>query len=161
MTRAETSPESNASSAISPGSSSLDSNIFLYAFLGQDERKQSVARDLVNAAQAGRHSVALQVMGEVFNRLRRPDAVNAAMAEKLVLQEFAPFALQGATPTAFAAAMRLSARTGRQFWDSLIIATCAEHGVETLYTEEQGPEPHTALGVRLVNPFADLKAAVP
>ena len=136
--------------------SSLDSNIFIYAFMGQDERKRAIARELVNAAEAGRHMVALQVMGEVFNRLRRPDGISAPLAERLVAQEFSHFTLLSATPAVFAAAMRLSARTGRQFWDSLVLATCAEHGVGTLLTEDLGPFPHNPLGVRLVNPFAEL-----
>lgn len=141
------------------GKSSLDSNIFIYAFLGQDDRKRAIALDLVNTAQVQRDMVALQVMGEVFNRLRRPDGIAAPRAAKLVTQEFAHFALQSATPAVFATAVQLSARTGRQFWDSLIIATCAAHDVKTLYTEDQGSEPHTVLGVRLVNPFAALAAA--
>lgn len=139
------------------GKSSLDSNIFIYALLGQDDRKRAMALDLLNAAQVQRHTVALQVMGEVFNRLRRPDGIATPLAARLVTQEFAHFELQPATPAVFAAAVQLSARTGRQFWDSLIIATCAEHGVKTLYTEDQGPAPHTVLGVRLVNPFAELE----
>lgn len=138
------------------GKSSLDSNIFIYAFLGQDDRKRAIALDLINVAQVERHVVALQVPGEVFNRLRRPDGIEARRAAKLVTQEFARLELQPATPAVFAAAVQLSARTGRQFWDSLIIATCAGHGVKTLYTEDQGPAPHTVLGVRLVNPFAEL-----
>jgi predicted nucleic acid-binding protein len=143
--------------ALGGGKSSLDSNVFIYAFLGQDARKRAIALDLVNAAQVQRHTVALQVMGEVFNRLRRPDGIATPLAAKLVTQEFAHFELQPATPGVFASAMQLAARTGRQFWDSLIIATCAEHGVKTLYTEDQGSEPQTVLGVRLINPFADLK----
>ena len=133
--------------------SSLDSNIFIYAFLGQDERKQAIALDLINAAQVGRHGVALQVMGEVYNRLRRPDGIAAPLAAKLVTAEFARFEMQSATPAIFAAAVQLSAKTGLQFWDSLIIATCAEHGITTLYSEDQGPAPHSVLGVHLVNPF--------
>lgn len=142
------------------GQSSLDSNIFIYAYLGQDERKRAIARALVNAAQLGRHMVASQVMGEVFNRLRRADGLAAPLAEKLVRQEFAYFALQSATPAVFASAMRLCAGTGRQFWGSLIVATCAEHGVNTLYTENMGPAPHAALGVRMVDPFAELPSSV-
>ena len=138
--------------------SSLDSNIFIYAFLGQDARKRAIALDLVNAAQVQAHTVALQVMGEVFNRLRRPDGIATPQAAKLVTQEFAHFELVSASPAVFASAMQLAARTGRQFWDSLIIATCTEHGVKTLYTEDQGSEPHTVLGVRLVNPFAEMGA---
>ena len=65
-------------------SSSLDSNVFICAFLGQDERKQSIALDLINTAQLGRHGVALQVMGEVYNRLRRPGGIAASLAAKLV-----------------------------------------------------------------------------
>lgn len=139
--------------------SSLDSNVFIYAFLGQDERKRSIALDLVNAAQVQRHMVALQVMGEVFNRLRRPDGIATPLAARLVTLEFSHFELQPASPAVFTTALQLAARTGRQFWDSLIIATCADHGIKTLYTEDQGTEPHTVLGVSLVNPFADLENA--
>lgn len=154
MTRAERASDGD-------GRSSLDSNIFIYAFLGQDERKRAIALDLLNAAQVQRHMVALQVMGEVFNRLRRPDGIAAPMAAKLVTREFAHFELQPATPAVFTAAVQLAARTGRQFWDSLIIATCAEYGVKTLYTEDQGPEPHVVLGVRLINPFQNNWGQIP
>ena len=151
----------SAAADLGDGQSSLDSSIFIYAYLGQDERKRAIARALVNAAQVERHMMASQVLAEVFNRLRRADGLAAPLAEKLVRQEFARFKLQSATPAVFAGAMRLCAGTDRHFWGSLIIATCAEHGVKTLYTEDLGPAPHAALGVRLVDPFADLKAAVP
>ncbi len=140
-------------------SSSLDSNVFIYAFLGQDERKRSISLDLINTAQVERHGVALQVMGEVYERLRRPDGIAASLAAKLVATEFAHFEMRSATPALFATALQVSAKTGRQFWDSLIIATCAEHGIKTLYSEDQGPAPHTLLGVRLVNPFAQVTPA--
>ena len=137
--------------------SSLDSNVFIYAFLGQDDAKRNLALSLVNKAQLGRHAVALQVMGEVFNRLRRPDGIAAPLAAQLVSREFAPFSLKAATPEVFAQALVLSASTGRQFWDSLIIATCAAHGIKVLYTEDLGAEPHEVLGVSLINPFTNLE----
>ena len=54
--------------------------------------------------------------------------------------------------TAHDAALKLAAAQQLQYWDALIIATCAEHGVKQLYTED-GPGIAKPLGVRCTDPF--------
>jgi predicted nucleic acid-binding protein len=53
---------------------------------------------------------------------------------------------------AFTRAMGYAQRSGTQFWDALILATCAEHGVTKLYTEDIGAQ-RQALGIGLIQPF--------
>ena len=56
------------------------------------------------------------------------------------------------TITAHAAALKLATDKQVQYWDALIIAVCAEHGVTQLYTED-APSAAKLLGVRCVSPF--------
>ena len=131
---------------------SLGSNIFLYSFDQRDAAKQKIAAQWVLASTQGGFILASQVLGEVFRKLQvdtRFGAQAIATAQLMVQTH----RVKPATEATFKAAMQLSARTQRQFWDCLIIATCAEHGVTTLYTEDTGGLPHTVLGVQLINPF--------
>jgi predicted nucleic acid-binding protein len=131
---------------------SLDSNIFLYSFDYRDPVKQKIAAQWVLASTQGGFVLATQVLGEVFRKLRT-DArfgVPALNAVQLMLQTHR---VEAATQQTFETALLLSTQSHRQFWDCLIIATCAEHGVKTLYTEDTAGQPHTVMGVKLVNPF--------
>ena len=51
-----------------------------------------------------------------------------------------------------AAALALATTHQVQYWDALIIASCAEHGVKQFYTED-GPGITKPLGVRCTDPF--------
>lgn len=134
---------------------SLDSNIVLYCHdtspAAASKRERS--RVLLSESLALKNCLAGQVCGEVFrvlhSKLRLPppevlDFMDGLMAGHKIAQTDAAI---------FKRAMQLSTQTQRQFWDCLIIATCAAQGVKRLYTEDTGAEPHAALGVELVNPF--------
>lgn len=54
---------------------------------------------------------------------------------------------------AHAASLALASQHQLPYWDALIIATCAEHGIKTLYTED-APALKKPLGVVCKNPFA-------
>ena len=56
------------------------------------------------------------------------------------------------TVTAHVAALKLAAEKQVQYWDGLIIAVCAEHGVKQLHTED-APSAVKLLGVKCVSPF--------
>jgi predicted nucleic acid-binding protein len=138
----------------SPAPWSLDSNIFVYAMDEADPVKKLTAQTLWQKHRLGGHMVVAQVLGEVFRLLRSPRFGATGAAARMAIQDMQNHArVVSASPAAFDAALNESARTNRQFWDCLIIATCAEHGVKTLYTEDTAGQPHTVMGVKLVNPF--------
>ena len=56
------------------------------------------------------------------------------------------------TVTAHVAALKLATERQVQYWDALIIAVCAEHGVRQLYTED-APSAAKLLGVKCVSPL--------
>lgn len=141
---------------------SLDSNVVLYALLKQGSNlKQQTAWELLAVAEFDQAPICCQVMEETLRVLSRPKVLASGSAQArtaahlLVKDAFEGLNLVAASANAFKTALALSASTQRQFWDCLIIATCAEHGVKTLYTEDVGGLPHKVLGVALVNPFAE------
>jgi predicted nucleic acid-binding protein len=134
---------------------SLDSNVFIYAMDTTDLTKKQAAQALWQEHRLGGQLVVAQVLGEVFRWLCSPRFGATGAAARSVIQNIQNHAkVVSASPGAFDIAFNESARSNRQFWDCLIIATCAEHGVKTLYTEDAAGAPHTVLGVKLVNPFA-------
>jgi predicted nucleic acid-binding protein len=136
---------------------SLDSNIFIYSLDPTDPRKQQIAHTLIAAAQRQQAPLVTQVMGEVFKAMCSVQNMPSVYAEALRFGQALSQALPviHADSAVFQTAMQLCARYKRQFWDCLIVATCAAHGVKTLYTEDLGGAPHQLLGVQLVNPFAN------
>jgi predicted nucleic acid-binding protein len=134
---------------------SLDSNILLYCHdrAPSAAAKRLRSQKLLALSMTQGNVLASHVCGEVFrvlhSKLHLPplqvlDFMNTIMDQHIVAV---------ANEEACKQAMQLAARTKRQYWDCLIIATCAARGVTRLYTEDTGTEPHTVLGVELFNPF--------
>lgn len=131
---------------------SLDTNVLIYAIDPSQSAKHSAAQALLEQALNQAWPVALQVLGEFYSATTRKKVLSradAARTVKLWSELLRPCA---ASAHSFTHALGYSSRTGAQFWDALILATCAEHGVKRLYTEDAGPQKQ-ALGVALVNPF--------
>jgi predicted nucleic acid-binding protein len=133
--------------------SSLDSNIIIYSFDERDLRKQSIALDLVSHSMMRKAKLATQVCGEVFRRLSAPTGLSVGNPWFALETLMSSHDLIHADATVFKRAMQLAHETRRQFWDCLVIATCAAQDIKRLYTEDTGAEPHTVMGVELVNPF--------
>ena len=131
---------------------SLDTNVLVYAADSSEPVKQAVALRLVAKASREAWPLCAQVYGEFFNAaIRRKHASRAEAhavidAWKLLMPPIA------SSLTAHDVALELAATHQVQYWDALIIATCAEHGVKQLYTED-GPGITKPLGVRCTDPF--------
>ena len=131
---------------------SLDTNILVYAADSSEPAKQDVALKLVAKASREGWPICAQVYGEFFNAaIRRKHASRAEArsvidAWKLLMPPIA------SSLAAHDSALELATTHQVQFWDALIIATCAEHGVKQLFSED-GPGIAKPLGVRCTNPF--------
>lgn len=133
---------------------SLDSNVIMYSFGERDSHKQLIAIELVSQSILRRAKLATQVCGEVFRRLNAPVGLSPTANPWHALDMLmSSHEMIHADAMVFKHAMQVAHETKRQFWDCLIIATCAAQGVKRLYTEDTGSEPHVVMGVELVNPF--------
>jgi predicted nucleic acid-binding protein len=131
---------------------SLDTNILVYAISALEGGKEKAARKLLVRATTAGWSVAAQVYGEFFAVMTRRQYMSRKEARSAIEAFSSVMPAMPSTVTAHAAALKLAAEKQVQYWDALIIAVCAEHGVTQLYTEDT-PSAPKLLGVKCVSPF--------
>jgi predicted nucleic acid-binding protein len=132
----------------------VDSNVFVYLYDDRAPEKAATAEVVVRALAERKSAVALQVVGEVQNVLRRKFKTpnwKAAQVGHNLLQAFETFSYsRDAVDRALG---QLS--TGRfSYWDALLLASADEAGCTTLLSEDM--KSGDRLGnVEIVNPFAE------
>ena len=129
----------------------LDTNVLLYACDRADSKRQQIAIDLVANSRDG--VLLWQVACEFVAASRKLSAqgFTASDAWNRLAEFLAVLPLVLPTAGVLKRGQRLHATQGVSFWDALILAACAEAGVETLYSEDV---PGLPLGTpRVVNPF--------
>ena len=131
---------------------SLDTNVLVYAVSALEGDKEKAARKLLHVATQAGWSVPAQVYGEFFAVMTRRQYMARKEARAAIEAFCAVMPPMSSTVTAHAAALKLAAEKQVQYWDALIIAVCAEHGVTQLYTED-APSAAKLLGVKCISPF--------
>jgi predicted nucleic acid-binding protein len=131
----------------------LDTNVLVYAVSALDGHKEKAAKKILARAVNAGWSVPAQVYGEFFAVMTRRQYMTRKEARAAIEAFSAVMPAMPSTVTAHVAALKLAAERQVQYWDALIIAVCAEHGVTHLYTEDT-PSAATLLGVKCVSPFA-------
>jgi predicted nucleic acid-binding protein len=134
----------------------IDTNVLIYACDQSDERRQQIALDLIAAATDG---VLLWQVACEFVAASRKLAKNGFTAQDAWnrLGEFMEvFPLILPNSEILGRAQSLHLKYGVSFWDSLILASCVEAEVATLYSEDV-PGHSSLPGLQVVNPFAAAK----
>lgn len=131
---------------------SLDTNVLVYAVSPTEGDREKAARKLLLSATGSGWPVAAQVYGEFFSVMTRRQYMTRKEARSAVETFGAVMPAMPSTITAHVAALKLAAERQVQYWDALIIAVCAEHGVTQLFTEDM-PSAPKLLGVKCVSPF--------
>jgi predicted nucleic acid-binding protein len=134
------------------GLSFVDSNVFVYAVDGRDERKKEIARTLI-ARLTGDHSLitSTQVMLEFF----RASTQKVGYPEKealAALQVFFAGDVVPATADLVRSAAEISILDQLSIWDSMIVAAATLRRCETLFSEDF-TDGKTIRGLRVRNPF--------
>ena len=130
----------------------FDTNVLLYACDRADSKRQKIAIDLVANSRDG--VLLWQVACEFVAASRKLSAqgFTASDAWNRLTEFLSLFPLTLPTPGVLERGHRLHTAHGVSFWDAMILAACAEAGVDTLYSEDvPGLRPPGALQV--VNPF--------
>lgn len=131
----------------------VDTNVLIYACDQADVRRQRIALDLITTTP---DCVLLwQVACEFLAASRKLSKQGFSSSQAWErLAEFRGFMpLVPPTGGVLSRARDLHPTRSVAFWDALILAACAEAGVETLYSEDV-PGSNDIGSVRVVNPFA-------
>jgi predicted nucleic acid-binding protein len=132
----------------------IDSNVLLYAEGFDDLERRTTAETVL--ARLGRHEIVIpvQVLGEVFNILRRKFGRAAGPAQAAVAgwHELASYR-PDTTMRVLSSALELATAHPMQIWDGIILAASAEAGCRLLLSEDM-QDGFVWRGVTVVNPFA-------
>jgi predicted nucleic acid-binding protein len=129
----------------------IDSNVWLYAFVGgQDPTKSAAAASLLQRESL---AVSVQVINEVCVNLLRKAAVGEAELRELVKSFFAKCLVVPLNQQVLVAASDLRERYSLSFWDSLIVASAISSGAKILYSEDLQHELLVDGVLRIINPF--------
>ena len=131
---------------------SLDTNVLVYAVSTAEGDKEKTARKIMRAATNAGWPIPAQVYGEFYSIMTRRLCMTRKQARSAIDAFCAVMPPMPSTVTAHAAALKLAAEKQVQYWDALIIAVCAEHGVTQLYTGD-ARSAAKLLGVKCVSPF--------
>jgi predicted nucleic acid-binding protein len=114
----------------------FDSNVAVYAFADDDDRRKSVAMDLL--ARHGRDCeliISTQVLLETYNVLVRKKGLLPARALAYV-RMLTTYEVVTPSATAALVALTLAAEHGLPAYDAFIVQAALEGGCDTLYSED-------------------------
>ncbi|MDQ3653290.1 MAG: PIN domain-containing protein [Acidobacteriota bacterium] len=136
-------------SDIEPMLSFIDANVWLYAFL-QDQDKSATAETVIRSSEV---VISTQVINEVCVNLIRKARFDEDTVRDLIDSFYSKYRVVGISQAEQINASRLRERYGFSYWDSLIVACGLGAGAKVLYSEDL----HSGLSVegrlQIVNPF--------
>ena len=138
------------------GADFLDTNVFVYEYQFNDREKQRVARELVEAAVAGKFVISVQVLSEFTSTLlHKASPVATPDAVTDILDKLSPIRLVVSDHEIVRRAVEARAAYGIHFYDGMIVAAAERGGCKRILSEDfnAGQE---YFGVTVANPFADL-----
>jgi len=129
----------------------VDSNIWLYAFIKQDDRKHGVASSFIRGAEA--LVISTQVVSEVSVNLLKKAGQTEAFIREMVSGLYESYAVFSLTELVYLRASELRGGYSLSYWDSLICASALTAGCTELISEDMQHGLLIDNQLRIVNPF--------
>jgi len=133
----------------------IDTNVFVYLFDENDERKRIKAKEIVRTALETRSArISHQVVQETLNVVTRklPTPMTAEQAKQFLEQVLMPLWQIMPSQTLYRRGLDIQGRFGFSFYDSLIVAAALESGATRLYSEDMQDGQQIG-GLTIENPF--------
>ncbi len=134
----------------------FDTNILAYEFDSREDKKQTLAVDLINEWRpSGRMIISTQVLQELYVVLTQKlkPALKEEIAEE-VIQNYSELDVVIGDPSLILNGIGIKRRYKISFWDALIVAAAQKAGCKILFTEALSHGMKIA-GIEIVNPFGD------
>ena len=143
-----------------PAENFLDSNVFVYLFERTEQDKYSRANNLVRDNLNNRTGcISYQVIQETLNVIGRRAGANSQRVGQFLERILIPVWRINRiipTPDLYRNGLRIQARYGFSFYDSLIVAAALGAGCTTLYSEDM-QNGQRVEGLTIRNPFAETR----
>ena len=131
----------------------FDSNILIYFVDERDERKQSIAKEIIaDAVQNQNGMISTQSLQEFYNVVTKKMNCPKEKAKELVTMFSELFPVTQITIPLILGAIDISIKNEFSFWDSLILSTANDTGCVLLYSEDLNSG-QIISGTKVLNPF--------
>ncbi len=131
----------------------FDSNILIYFVDERDERKQSIAKEIIaDAVQNQNGMISTQSLQEFYNVVTKKMNCPKEKAKELVTMFSELFPVTQITIPLILDAIDISIKNEFSFWDSLILSTANDTGCILLYSEDLNSG-QIISGTKVLNPF--------
>jgi len=131
----------------------LDTNVLAYAEGVNGAQRKAQALELMERLPTGSVSLPVQILGELFQVLRRKLKRTPAQARTAILGWRDAYSLIETSEEVLVAAVELAAAHHFSFWDGVVVGAAREGGCRLLLSEDL-QEGFTWNGVTVANPFA-------
>ena len=131
----------------------IDSNIFIYAYTGDDEQKHSIARDLLrNSVLNDEIILSVQILNEFYSVMVKynypHNGIKSCLNEIIEQVKVMPLALETVKRCIF-----IKEKYSYSWWDSLVLASALENDCAILYSEDLQGNQIIENKLKIVNPF--------
>lgn len=134
------------------GKALLDTNLWVYLYSKDPSDKYEKVNTLfVSYIEA--LIVSPQILGELYNVLLKKKFRTQAQAQEIISQLVAGFDISQMTAMQVVEAIKINARYGYSYWDSLLIATALLSNCSILYSEDMQHDQLIEGKLRIINPF--------
>jgi len=113
----------------------IDSNIWLYSFLIQDEEKRKAAKKLIKSYKRKSTFVSTQIINEVCFNLKKNNVPESEIKEMLT-SFYSDYKVIYFSEAIMYNASELREKCSISFWDSLVIAAALSRDCKILYSED-------------------------
>jgi len=131
-----------------------DTNIFVYAIDGRDQRKHEIAKDVRDRLKAISAPIGFQVVSEFYSaatrRLKRTPW-EAAQGARNLLMSYPCFAM---TSDSISRALAETSAERFSYWDALLLASADLAGCKAILSEDMADGIRLG-GIEVVHPFAE------
>ncbi len=125
-----------------------DSNIFLYAFSKQDEKKKKIASDIV----ISNCTISTQVINEVSSNMMKKLKFNNLKIENFTISCYSRYEIIDFSKDIFVLACGIRENFNISYYDSLIVSSALNSKCNILYSEDMQHN-QVIRDLTIVNPF--------
>jgi predicted nucleic acid-binding protein len=132
----------------------LDTNLWVYLY-SKDPSDKYEKVNKVFLPNLESLVISTQVLGELYNVLCKKKLRTQTQAQEIITQLTDGFDIAEITSAHVLDAMRVNARFGYSYWDSLLISTALLNHFSILYSEDMQHNQWIENRLRIVNPFLE------
>lgn len=130
----------------------LDTNLWVYFFTKDPPDKVEKVTNLINT-QLPSLIISTQILGELYNVLLKKKFRTQAQAQEIISQLIGGFDITEIPATQVIEAIKINARYGYSYWDSLLVSTALVNNCSILYSEDMQYDQLIKSKLRIIDPL--------